>query len=147
MTELPGSLVLRKQLDASVEEVFDAWTSAESLTEFMRPAEFVQRCEVEVDVRVGGKYRIDMIGVSSVAKHHGEYLVIDRPKKISFTWISPNTDNRPSVVTIELTPRGPQKCELVLTHSGLPVQQVQGHTQGWTAILDMLADRSSQASN
>lgn len=139
MAEPAGSLVLRKQFDASVEEVFDAWTSPESLMEFMKPAGNFQRVDVAVDARVGGKYRIDMVGASDVYRHHGEYLTIDRPKKLAFTWISPFTDNRPSVVTIELTPRGAQKCELVLTHTALPETQVQGHTRGWTAMLDALA--------
>jgi uncharacterized protein YndB with AHSA1/START domain len=144
MAESAGSLVLRKQFDASVEEVFDAWTSPESLMEFMKPAGNFQRVDAEVDARVGGKYRIDMIGASEVFKHHGEYLAVDRPKKLAFTWISPFTDNRPSVVTIELTPHGAQRCELVLTHTGLPEQQVKGHTQGWTAMLESLASAGAR---
>jgi len=133
-----GSLVLRKQMDASCEEVFDAWTDPMSLIEFMKPGP-MQRVDVDVDARVGGKFRIDMIGVGDVHSHTGEYLAIDRPRLLKFTWTSKSTDNRPSVVTIELTPRGATRCELVLTHVGLPETQVPGHTAGWTAITDLLA--------
>lgn len=141
MAEPAGSLVVRKQMDASIEDVFDAWLSPESLVAFMRPMTEVQRVDVEVDPRVGGKFRIDMITTSEVDRHYGEYLIIDRPRKLSFTWISRHTDNRPSVVTIELTPRGANRCELVLTHSALPENEVGPHTAGWTAILGVLATR------
>jgi uncharacterized protein YndB with AHSA1/START domain len=135
--DAPGSLVIKKQMAASCEEVFDAWTDPMSLMEFMKPGS-VQRVDAEVDARVGGKFRIDMVGMASVTRHTGEYLAIERPRLLRFTWISKNTDNRPSVVTIELTPRGAASCELVLTHSGLPENQVKGHTEGWTAITEIL---------
>jgi uncharacterized protein YndB with AHSA1/START domain len=133
-----GSLVVRKQMDASCEEVFDAWIDPMSLMEFMKPGD-VQRVDVEVDARVGGKFRIDMIGVGDVHRHSGEYLAIDRPRLLKFTWISKHTDNRPSVVTIELTSRGASRCEIVLTHVGLTENQLAGHKAGWTMIADNLA--------
>jgi len=134
----PGSLVVRKLMEATCEEVFDAWTDPMSLMEFMRPGS-IQRVDVEVDARVGGKFRIDMIGASDVTRHSGEYLVIDRPRLLKFTWISKHTDNQTSLVTIELTPRGATRCDLVLTHTGLPDAAVDRHTKGWTMIVDNLA--------
>jgi len=139
-----GSLVVRKKMDASCEEVFDAWTDPMSLMEFMRPGGQIQRCDVEVDPKVGGKFRIDMIGASDVTRHTGEYLVIDRPRLLKFTWISKYTDNRPSVVTIELIPHGADRCEIVLTHAGLPEAHVEAHKQGWTAIVESLATGSQR---
>lgn len=137
--DAPGSLVVRKQMAASCEEVFDAWTDPMSLMEIMKPGS-VQRVDAEVDARVGGKYRIDMIGASDITRHTGEYLIIDRPRLLKFTWISKYTDNRPSVVTIELTPRGAAQCEIVLTHTGLPQDQVKQHIQGWSFIVDKQAE-------
>jgi uncharacterized protein YndB with AHSA1/START domain len=135
----PGSLVVKKQMAASCEEVFDAWLDPMSLVEFMRPGH-VQRVDAEVDARVGGKFRIDMIGMADLTRHAGEYLIIDRPRLLKFTWISKHTDNKPSVVTIELTPRGAEKCEIVLTHVELPENEVANHTKGWTWIVDKLGE-------
>lgn len=136
----PGSLVVKKQMAASCEEVFDAWLDPMSLVEFMRPGQ-IQRVDAEVDARVGGKFRIDMVGMSDTTRHTGEYLVIDRPRVLKFTWVSKHTDNRPSVVTIELTARGAEKCEIVLTHTGLPNEtEVKNHTNGWTFIVGKLAE-------
>lgn len=145
MSAMPGSLVIKKQMAASAEEVFDAWTDPMSMMEFMRPPH-IQRVDVQVDARVGGKFRVDMVGASSVTSHTGEYLVIDRPRVLKFTWISKNTDNKPTVVTIELTPRGSDKCEIVLTHTGLPENEVKGHTQGWSFMVEKLASDFSAAS-
>jgi uncharacterized protein YndB with AHSA1/START domain len=139
-----GSLVIKKQMAASAEEVFDAWTDPMSMVEFMRPPQ-MQRVDVEVDARVGGKFRIDMVGASAVTSHTGEYLVIDRPRVLKFTWISQHTDNQPTVVTIELTPRGAEQCEIVLTHTGLPESQVKGHTQGWTFMVEKLTSELADA--
>jgi hypothetical protein len=44
---------------ASPEEIFDAWTDPESLAVWMAPGS-VQRAEVELEARVGGRLRIVM---------------------------------------------------------------------------------------
>ncbi len=98
----------------------------------------VSGVRVEVEARVGGRYRITMQKPDGDVEHRGEYLVIEPPSRLSFTWISVNTENRPSVVTIELVEVG-GGTELVLTHRRLPPTQVDGHTQGWTDILGKLA--------
>jgi uncharacterized protein YndB with AHSA1/START domain len=81
-----------------------------------------------------------MIFASDIVRHTGEYLVIDRPRRLSFTWNSKYTGHRPTIVTIDLTPRGDTRCEIVLTHTGLPEDQVQGHAKVWTSIIDALAN-------
>ena len=70
-------------------------------------------------------------------EHTGEYLAIEPPSRLSFTWISKHTEQRPTVVTIEFHERG-TGTELVLTHRGLPPREVEGHRQGWTDILRVL---------
>lgn len=130
------SLSITRRIPASPKDVFDAWTDAESMRTWMRPADGAD-ARVTLDVRVGGKYRIDMIGGNGrVYEHTGEYLVIDRPRTLKFTWISEGTEQRASTVTIELRPVG-KETELTLTHEGLPsAKATAGHTKGWTEILD-----------
>ena len=62
---------------------------------------------------------------------------VEPPNRLSFTWISNYTDQRPTVVTIEFHERG-TGTELVLTHRGLPAREIEGHRQGWTDILRLL---------
>src|SRR5438876_432139 len=74
----------------------------------------------------GGKFRIVMRHRGGDVKHRGEYVDIDRPSFLSFTWLSVNTDHRPTVVAVELQER-PDGTELILTHRQLPPSQVDSH--------------------
>ena len=134
-------LVVRREIAVPRERVFAAWLDSESLAHWMRPGDFA-RSIVAVDPRVGGGYKIVMVGPNRSVEHWGEYLKIEPPSLLSFTWISRNTDEKPTVVTIEFLERG-AGTELVLTHRGLPPTQVEGHRQGWTAILGMLDETLS----
>jgi uncharacterized protein YndB with AHSA1/START domain len=76
-------------------------------------------------------------GASCSYEHQGEYLVIEPPSLLSFTWISAATDLRPTVVTVELHERA-GATELVLTHRRLPPERIEAHRQGWTDIVRLL---------
>jgi uncharacterized protein YndB with AHSA1/START domain len=130
-------LVVRRQMAVPRERVFQAWLDSESLAHWMRPAG-TSHATVTVDPRVGGGFRIVMEGAPhGCVEHTGEYLAIEPPSRLSFTWISKHTDQRPTVVTIEFHERG-TGTELVLTHRGLPASQVEGHRRGWTDIVRLL---------
>ena len=64
------------------------------------------RTTAELDPRVGGRYKIVMHGDRDF-DHHGEYLVVDPPAKLSFTWISEGSEYQRSIVTVELSRRAP----------------------------------------
>lgn len=134
------SLTITRRIAASPNDVFDAWTDPDSMRTWMRPGDGVDS-RVTLDVRVGGKYRIDMIrGNGRVYEHTGEYLVVDRPRTLKFTWVSEGTEQRTSTVTIELRPVG-KETELTLTHEGLPTaKSTAGHTQGWTEIIEQFEE-------
>jgi uncharacterized protein YndB with AHSA1/START domain len=138
----PPSLVVRRTIPAARERVFDAWLDPKRVAVFMRPGT-VGRTTAEIDARVGGRFRIVMYhaeaGPSGV-EHVGEYLLIDRPARLSFTWQSVHTDDRPTLVEIEFIERG-SSTEVVLTHRRLPSDEVEGHREGWTDILRALAQR------
>jgi uncharacterized protein YndB with AHSA1/START domain len=136
--EDPGEvLVVRRVLPVERERVFAAWLDPVSLATWMRPGEATGAI-VEVDPRVGGRFRILMEQAEGCgSEHQGEYLAIEPPSLLSFTWISAATDLRPTVVTVELHARD-GGTELVLTHRRLPPERVDGHRWGWTDILRLL---------
>jgi uncharacterized protein YndB with AHSA1/START domain len=90
---------------------------------------------------VGGKFSIVMQSGCSGPdhEHRGEYLAIEPPSLLSFTWISKATDLRTTIVTIEFLERG-SGTELVLTHQRLPQAAVEAHRQGWTDIVRQLEE-------
>ena len=130
-------LVVRRQIAVPRERVFEAWLDSESLAHWMRPGDTADAI-VTVDPRVGGRFRIVMEGPTHGAHEHvGEYLAIERPSLLSFTWMSEKTDHQRTVVTIEFHERG-AGTELVLTHRRLPTAMVEGHRRGWTDIVRLL---------
>jgi uncharacterized protein YndB with AHSA1/START domain len=125
---------IERRLPASPEIVFARWTDPASMAWLSPTGE----AEVVADVRVGGRFTVVMLGEGTRLQHTGEYLAIEPPSRLSFTWASPYTGNEPSVVTVELAPSGAGTV-LRLTHERLPADQVEPHGLGWASIIDHLA--------
>jgi uncharacterized protein YndB with AHSA1/START domain len=136
--EAGETLVVRRVIPVPRERVFQAWLDPASLVQWMRPGGMTD-ATAEVDPRVGGKFRIVMIEGPKRYEHTGEYLAIEPPERLEFTWISEATDHRPTVVTIQFLKRDAGGTELVLTHRRLPAKQVESHRSGWTDILQRLS--------
>ena len=128
------SIEVRRLLSAPPAEVFRWWTDPELVGRWMSP---VGVAEAELDVRSGGRLRIVMRGEGVTIVHTGEYVEVDPPRRLVFTWNSAYTDG-PSVVAVELLPRG-DGTELVLRHSALPAEIVESHRGGWGAMLARLS--------
>ncbi|HYZ12273.1 MAG TPA: SRPBCC domain-containing protein [Actinomycetota bacterium] len=133
MNARTGALVVERVLSATPNEVFDAWTTPSRMAAWMSP---VGAAEAEVDLRVGGSFRVVM--VEARLEHRGEYLEIDRPSRLAFTWVSPFTGAEPSVVTLELHPHD-DGTRVVLTYERLPEDVVDGHRDGWGTMIKRLA--------
>ena len=130
---------ISKIMPARREDVFNAWLDADGMRRWMCPGE-IKETDVEIDARVGGKFRLVMHGEESDYEMTGEYVEIDPPSRISFTWVS-HTAVDGSLVTLELHDRG-EETELVLTHERLPSAEIAAqHESGWTSILEKLAGR------
>lgn len=133
-----GDLVVRRLLPVPRERVFAAWLDPVSLAQWMCPGS-VTSATVQVDPRIGGKFRIMMMHPGGAEEHWGEYLVIEPPERLSFSWISAKTDRQATVVTVELVARD-AGTELILTHRRLPAAQVNAHREGWTDIIRKLGE-------
>jgi uncharacterized protein YndB with AHSA1/START domain len=96
----------------------------------------------ELDVRVGGRFRI-VFGGPDGKMHEcaGVYKEVVPNRKLVFTWHWPNsTPERVSVVTIVFKDLN-GKTELVFTHEQLFDEKARDdHKRGWSASLDKLAD-------
>jgi len=133
-----GRVVVRRVLPASREQVFAAWTDADSMRDWMCPSD-AHTAEAWLDPRAGGSYRIVMRDGAGTYEHTGQYLIVEPPSRLVFTWIAASTANRPTIVTVELAPHA-QGCELVLTHERLPEGTVvERYRGGWGYIAERLA--------
>jgi uncharacterized protein YndB with AHSA1/START domain len=127
-------------LPADIHRVFDAWSSAEAMSKWW-VVEPSWKAKVASDFRVGGKYRVEMHrddGTVFVA--WGEYLAIEPPRRLVFTWHSAAPAIQNSKVTIELTRVG-ASTELTVIHELLPdTPEGRAHAIGWEGTLAVLAN-------
>jgi len=136
MTDL--TVTLNKTINAPIEIVFDAWLDPALLTRFILPAPEMPNPEVENDPRVGGRFTIVMRVGDDRLPHGGEYLVIERPHRLKFSWESAySTDD--SEVTLEFRALDPNRTEVELTHVRFLHEEARSdHEGGWCRILDHL---------
>jgi uncharacterized protein YndB with AHSA1/START domain len=131
-----GGIRLERVLPAGVDDVFAAWTEPARMARWLSPR---GHAEVDADVVVGGRLRVVMIDGDVRIEHDGEFLEVEPPARLSFTWRSRYTDEEPSLVTVELHDEG-ALTRLVLRHDRLPPAAQASHEGGWGAILDRLVE-------
>jgi uncharacterized protein YndB with AHSA1/START domain len=125
---------------ASPERVFDAWLDVDKARRFLFATENGTIVRAEIDARVGGRFTIVDRRDTEEVLHTGEYLEIDRPRRLVFTFGIPQWVPDFDLVTIEIAPSG-SGCELTLTHE-MDAKWVEwtGRVEtGWTKMLGMAA--------
>lgn len=127
---------LTRELAASPELVFDAWTDPQMVRQWLVPGE-MKMAAIEIDLTVGGRFDFTMQGEDSHA-HACVYREIDRPRKLVFTWSSSATEGKDTLVTVEFEPSG-AGTQMTLTHQGFADEAMAArHDGGWTACLAKL---------
>jgi uncharacterized protein YndB with AHSA1/START domain len=129
-----------RQYEAAPERVFDAWLDAEKARRFLFATSKGTMVRAEIEPRVGGTFTFIDRREGGDAEHFGEYLEIDRPRRLVFTFHTEHGSTDLSRVAVEIVPRG-HGCELTLTHEIDPKwADYKDRTQaGWTSILEGLA--------
>lgn len=127
----PGVEIERK-IAAAPETVFSYLTD---------PAKFVvwMGTRAELDARPGGRFRIEVENGTVAA---GEYLEVDAPTRLVFSWgWEGDAAVPPGSTTVEITVAAVGSGSLLrLRHLGLPTEeQRQLHQGGWTMYADRLA--------
>lgn len=136
-TAVVDKLVVRRLIAAPAKDVFDAWLDAQAMAVWMTPGTW-KKADVTLDARVGGRFEIVMRSENGTIPHRGVYQVIDRPRRLVFTWNSPYAGDHDSLVTVDFLARA-GGTEVVVTHEKLPTEVAVGqHREGWNLCLDGL---------
>ena len=107
-TSAPTELRLERTFAAAPERVFDAWTNPEVLRRWWAAAVDGDTPRADVDLRVGGSYRLTMHdpGNDTEFTVMGEFTAIDPPDRIAYTWSWEGAPPADTLVTVEFRRRG-----------------------------------------
>jgi uncharacterized protein YndB with AHSA1/START domain len=110
---------------ASIERVWEAWTTNEGVTSFFAPA-------ANIEPRVGGAYEIFFDPSAPAGRRGAEgmrILAFDPPRLLSFTWNAtpalPRLRAQQTSVSVHLEALGPEQTRVTLIHGGF------GHAEDW----------------
>lgn len=142
------SLQIARSFKANRQKVFEAWTKAEVLKQWFGPTDDFTVPWAEVDLRVGGKYRIQMKAPDGETHTvGGVYREVVSPEKLVFTWAweagggcgdSEKEQHVETLVTVEFHAKG-RDTEVVLTHTLFPNPETRDkHHEGWSGCLTRL---------
>lgn len=134
-TEAADTVVVTQEIGADPETVFDFLADPEKMLRWMGT-------EVDIEPVPGGRLWLNATGTDIAI---GNYVEVDRPNRLVFTWGWKGSDTVPpgsTTVTILLTAKpggNGDRTTLELRHAGLPSGQDIEHNKGWTYYLDRLA--------
>ncbi len=145
-----ATLIVRRLLKAPRELAFEAWTSPEHIPQWMQPEPGMSVTRAWMDLRVGGKFRIQMkMPDGEFFTAAGEFREVKAPERLVYTWDWEKEgggeefgelEGKTSLVTVEFLKRGEQ-TEFVLTHTRFAtVESRDSHAAGWDKLVQSYAN-------
>lgn len=144
-----ATLILKRTLKAPQELAYKAWTTAEHIKQWMRPEPGMEIPFAVMDVRVGGRFRIQMKNPDGeFYTAVGEFQEVKAPERLVYTWDWEKdgageefgeVEGKTSLITVEFRNCG-ERTEMTLMHERFAtVDSRDSHARGWGRILDSLA--------
>jgi uncharacterized protein YndB with AHSA1/START domain len=135
-------LKMKRTIRTTREKAFQAWTDPSQLKKWFAVSEGFTTPIAEVDLRVGGRYRLGMKapGDNPVLIVGGVYKEIKPHKKLVFTWRweTPDPNEPKTLVTVEFFEQD-EVTEVKLTHElFMDVASRDKHGEGWAGCFDHL---------
>jgi uncharacterized protein YndB with AHSA1/START domain len=132
------TLRLTRRFEAAPERLFDAWTDPRLARGWLFTTPASEAHRVEIDLRVGGRWEIvdrrDGVDYRAI----GEYLEIERPRRLVFTFGMPQFSDSFTTVIVEIAPEG-AGAVMTLTQDGLEADAIAALEPGWRQMFDQLA--------
>jgi uncharacterized protein YndB with AHSA1/START domain len=138
-TPYVAALVVRRTIRARPEALFAAWTDPQQLVRWWGP-EGVTCTAAEIDLRVGGRYRIaNRMPDGSTLWIAGEFELIEPPSRLIYSWRLEIPEAGTERVSVNFVPRD-TATEVIVTHERIvSVAARTRHESGWIGCLAGLA--------
>jgi uncharacterized protein YndB with AHSA1/START domain len=137
--ETSAAIIKEIVINAPAERVFEALVDPQQRVKWWGREGRFQATHMESDLRPGGAWL--MRGIGEEGKHftvRGEYLSIERPRLLEFTWLPDWQQDAPlTLVRFELEEKD-GSTRVRLTHSGHPSDRSRESHRGWPEILARL---------
>ena len=142
--KLAATLVVRRRIKATREKLFAAWTQPELLVRWWGP-QGVACPSAEIDLRVGGSYRIaNQFPNGTMLWIGGIFEVIEPPHRLMYTWKLESQNGPVERVTVSFEAHS-IGTEVVVTHERIPDDTARtSHERGWIGCLDSLVRYAEQ---
>jgi uncharacterized protein YndB with AHSA1/START domain len=133
------SLTLTRRFSATPEKVYAAWADPQKLVQWFGPGSVEEgSVKADIDLRVGGRYRISFRANGGYNEVAGVYREVEPNRKLVFSWAWHSTPERESLVTISIKPEGSGSL-LVFNHAQFLDEKARdNHQRGWTEFLGKL---------
>jgi uncharacterized protein YndB with AHSA1/START domain len=129
--EQPAAVSIRRSYHVAPDKVWRAWTEPQALSQWFGPGATPSRAQAEIDLRVGGRFRIAFPMPEGEHEASGEYLEVLPNRRLVFTWAWKGTPERVSRVTIDLSPVA-DGTELSFVHDRFFDDKARAnHERGW----------------
>lgn len=141
-------LSIVRRFDAPAERVFDAWINPGVTRKWLFTSPESDSNSAELDARVGGRWTMTDRRGGAEYTASGEYLSVDRPRRLAFTFAMPQFSPNSDTLEVDLTPDG-SGCVMTFTQRGVDVAdelrqlspgEKGGSEEGWSAMFDRLAE-------
>lgn len=135
----PDAIVSEIYIAAPPERVFQALVDPKQVLQWWGQAGIYRCTEYQNDLRAGGKWRSAGVdGLGHAFEAFGEYLEIDRPRLLVYTWVASWTGDVKTTIrwTLELRDQG---TLVTIRHSGLAARPDLAQSyRGWPRMLGWL---------
>jgi len=123
-----------RTFDASDERLYDAFLDPAQARRFLFATATGEMVRADIDPRVGGRFTLTDRRDGEDVEHTGEYVELERPRRIVFDFRVSKFSSQTTRMTIEI-----QGGTVTVTQHDAPEEMAEKIRAGWESILKGLA--------
>ena len=145
------SLIIERKLSVHPDTVFEVFTNPEMMRIW-----WTETTKFEVDLKPRGKWKIIRSEGENVYTALGEYLEIDKPQLVKYTYAMPQFSPNSDTIEIIIKPDGDQSTNVTFIQTGKDVSneldllkqgEISGSEQGWQMAFDIIESSIGKNNN